>query len=250
MIIGGGNCAIDGARTLLRLGVSHIRILYRREKEQMPANPQEVEAALEEGIRIDFLTGVLKIRGDQGRVTGVECIKNYLGEPDDQGRKRPFPIEGSEFILACDAVIPAIGQEPELDPVIRPAIQEKTLDVSAYKRLRVDPRTLSTNIPGFFAGGDVVTGPATVVEAVAAGRRAAVSIHCFLRGSPYQGYWYPRPRLMVEPVELTEADQEIQRPPAPKIAINDRITGFKEVELPLNKSAALREAKRCLRCDL
>jgi NADH-quinone oxidoreductase subunit F len=245
-IIGGGNSAIDAARTVLRLRAKEVHILYRREREQMPANPLEIEAALDEGVKISFLISPVRILGENGRVKAIECIRNKLGEPDASGRRRPIPIEGSEFVVECDTVFPAIGQEPDLsflngDPQI---------EINRRNRLVVDKNTLTTNIPGFFAGGDVVTGPATVVQAIAAGHRAAVSIDCYLRGEDFKGYWYPKPHLLVDRLELTEEDERLQRPSIKELPVKERIRHFQEVELCLDANTAICEARRCLRCDL
>ena len=245
-IIGGGNSAIDAARTALRLSAEAVHIIYRREREQMPANSLEIEAALQEGVQITYLASPIGILGENGRVAGVQCLRNKLGEPDASGRRRPVPIESSEFMIECDTIFPAIGQEPDLAWLNG----EPRLEISRRNRLVVDEKTLQTNIPGFFAGGDAVTGPATVVQAIAAGHRAAVSIDCYLRGEDYNGYWFPKPHLMVDRLELTEADEKLLRPSMKEQPVDERITNFREVELCLDKNTALCEAKRCLRCDL
>jgi NADH-quinone oxidoreductase subunit F len=245
-IIGGGNCAIDAARTLLRLGADEIEIFYRREREQMPANPHEIVVALEEGIKITFLTSAVRILGENGKVAGMECIRNKLGKPDASGRKRPTPIEGSEFVVKSDAVLRAIGQEPDLSLLNG----DPQLEINRRNRFVVDEKTLATNIPGFFAGGDAVLGPATVVQAIAAGHRAAVSIDCYLRAKEFNGYWYPKPHIVVDRLELTEEDEKRLRPSAKETPISERIINFKEVQLCLDEDTAMCEARRCLRCDL
>jgi len=174
-VIGGGNVAIDSARTALHLGVKEAVILYRRSREEMPANPWEVKEAEEDGVRIEFLVAPRKILGEGGRVRAIECIRMQLGEIDETGRRRPQPIEGSEFTLDFDSVILAVGEEPDL------SLLPKEIEVFERKIL-VDPFTMATSMPGVFAGGDAVTGPATVIEAIVAGVRAADSIDKFLRG--------------------------------------------------------------------
>jgi NADH-quinone oxidoreductase subunit F len=245
-IIGGGNSAIDAARTVLRLGAEEVHIVYRRERDQMPANPSEIEAAMEEGVKIAFLANPVRILGESGRVAGIECIRNKLGEPDASGRRRPIPIEGSEFVVECDTIFPAIGQEPDLSFLNG----DCQLRVNRRNRLVVNEKTLATNLPGFFAGGDAVTGPATVVQAIAAGHRAAVSIDCFLRREDFRGYWYPKPHLVVDRLELTEDDERLLRPSVKELPIAKRILNFREVELRLDAKTAMCEARRCLRCDL
>ena len=245
-VIGGGNSAIDAARTSLRLGADEVHIVYRRQLEQMPANPAEIDAAMEEGIHIDFLTSPVRILGENGKVVGMECIKNELGEPDESGRRRPVPVEGSEFVIESDVIIPAISQEPDLSFLEN----GHNFEINRWNSFQVDEKTLETNIPGFFSGGDAVTGPATVVQAIAAGHRAATSIDCYLRGDDYKGYWYPKPHLMVDWLELTDEDEKLVRPKMRELHASDRVGNFQEIELGLGREAALNEARRCLRCDL
>ncbi|MBW1804664.1 MAG: FAD-dependent oxidoreductase, partial [Deltaproteobacteria bacterium] len=237
-VIGGGNSAIDAARTCLRLGAEEVHIVYRRQREQMPA--------IEEGMHLDYLTSPLRILGENNRVVGMECIRNELGEPDKSGRRRPVPVDGSEFVIDCDVIIPAISQEPDLTFLS----DDHNFAISRWNSFEVDEKTLATNIPGFFSGGDSVTGPATVVQAIAAGHRAAVSIDCYLRGKEYKGYWYPKPHLVVDRLELTEEDEKLVRPKMKELPVSGRIDNFEEVELGLDEQAALSEARRCLRCDL
>jgi NADH-quinone oxidoreductase subunit F len=245
-VIGGGNSAIDAARTSLRLGAEEVHIVYRRQREQMPANPAEIDASIEEGIHLDYLTSPVRILGENNRVVGMECIRNELGKPDKSGRRRPVPVEGSEFVIECDVVIPAISQAPDL------SFLNGDLDfaISRWNSFEVDEKTLATNIPGFFSGGDAVTGPATVVQAIAAGHRASVSIECYLRGREFRGYWFPKPHLVIDRVELTEEDEQLIRPKMRELSVKNRVDNFEEVELGLDEQAALLEARRCLRCDL
>jgi NADH-quinone oxidoreductase subunit F len=245
-VIGGGNSAIDAARTAIRTGAREVHILYRRQREQMPANPAEIEACMEEGIRLAFLTSPLCVIGDGGKVTGMKCIRNELGVPDKSGRRRPVPMAGSEFVIDCDMIVVAIGQYPDLSCLSSDYLFETT----RWNTPEVDERTLSTNIPGFFAAGDMVTGPATVVNAIGGGHRAAVSIDCFLRGEKFGGYWYPKPHLRIDPIEATEADEKLVRPIQKELPVVRRISNFQEVEQGLDEETALREARRCLRCDM
>jgi glutamate synthase (NADPH/NADH) small chain len=174
--IGGGNVAMDSARTAMRLGAESI-IVYRRSREEMPARAEEIHHAEEEGIQLMLLTNPVRIIGDNdGRVVAVECIKMELGEPDDSGRRRPVPIEGSEFVIECDTVIPSLGNQPN------PLIPMTTPDLKTTKwgTLDCDPDTLETSKKGVFAGGDIVTGAATVISAMGAGKTAARSIHEYL----------------------------------------------------------------------
>jgi glutamate synthase (NADPH/NADH) small chain len=174
--IGGGNVAMDSARTALRLGAESI-IVYRRSRQEMPARDEEIHHAEEEGVDFRLLTNPVRVIGDdQGRVKAIECIKMELGEPDESGRRRPVPIEGSEYIIECDTVIPSLGNRPNpLIPMTTP-----DLKTTRWGTLDCDPDTLQTSKKGVFAGGDIVTGAATVISAMGAGKTAAASIHEYL----------------------------------------------------------------------
>jgi NADPH-dependent glutamate synthase beta subunit-like oxidoreductase len=174
-VIGGGNVAIDSARTALHLGAKEVVILYRRSKDEMPANPWEVKEVEEAGVKIEFLVAPCKILEENGRVKAVKCIKMRLGEVDETGRRKPEPIKGSEFNLEFNTVILAVGEEPDL------AFLPEEIE-TAGRRILVNPFTMETTMPGVFASGDVVTGPATVIEAIVAGVRAAEFIDRYLRG--------------------------------------------------------------------
>lgn len=176
-IIGGGNVAVDSARTALRLGAKEATILYRRSKEEMPASPWDIKEAEEEGVKIEFLVAPKRILGENGKVTAIECMKMELGEPDATGRRRPVPIQGSEFIIKTDSVIMAIGQSP--DTFFLP----ETVEITKQRTIATDPFTLETSSPSIFAGGDAVLGSATLMEAILAGKQAAYSIDCYLRGA-------------------------------------------------------------------
>jgi len=174
-VIGGGNVAIDAARTMLRLGTKEAHILYRRSRDEMPANPFEIKDAEKDGVKIQFLVAPRKILGKDGKVTGLECVKMSLGELDETGRRTPKPIEGSEFTLPFDMIILAIGEWPSTD------FLPKEIEIGHGNVILVDPFTMETSLPGVFAGGDCVSGPATVVEAIVAGKRAAAQIEQFLK---------------------------------------------------------------------
>jgi len=176
IVIGGGNVAMDSARSALRLG-GNVTVLYRRTEEFMPARREEIINAKEEGINFMFLASPIRFLGDEkGNVRKVECIKMKLGEPDESGRRRPIPIKGSEFALDADTVIVAIGQRP--NPIsVR---GEKDIKITTHGTIIVNPETGETNRPGVFAAGDIVTGNATVISAMAGGKRAAQAIHRFL----------------------------------------------------------------------
>ena len=176
VVIGGGDVAVDAARTVLQMGAREVVILYRRSREEMPANPWGVREAENEGVKIQFLVTPMKILGKNRRVTALECIKMSLGAPDESGRRAPVPVEGSEFMIESDMVILAIGEMPDL------TFLPKEIEITEDGTIAVDPFTMETSVPGVFAGGDVVSGPATVVEAIVAGKRAASSIEHYLKG--------------------------------------------------------------------
>ncbi|MDK2903509.1 MAG: glutamate synthase small chain [Clostridiales bacterium] len=177
-VVGGGNVAMDAARCALRLGADEVHIVYRRSEAEMPARAEEVHHAKEEGIIFDLLTNPIRIIGENGRVTGMECIKMELGEPDASGRRRPMPVKGSEFIMEVDAVIMALGTTP--NPLI--AATTHGLDIQPWGGIIADEATGATSRPGVYAGGDAVTGAATVILAMGAGKKAAAAIHEYLEG--------------------------------------------------------------------
>ena len=172
VVIGGGNVAVDAARVARRLGSESVAIVYRRTRQEMPAYAEEIEDALAEGIHIDYLTAPVRVVGGAGKVVGIECLRTELGPPDESGRRRPVPVAGSEFVIDCDAVIPAIGQRIDLGW----AAGCEALKTTARGAIAVDPHTLQTSLPHVFAAGDAVSGPATAIEAVAAGHKAVVAI--------------------------------------------------------------------------
>jgi len=182
-VIGGGNVAMDSARTALRLG-GDVTIVYRRARQQMPARAEEIHHAEQEGVKMMLLNNPVRILGDERhRVTGMECIKMELGEPDASGRQRPVPMKGSEFVLEVDTVIVAIGNRPNpLVPQTMPG-----LDTSKHGTIIVDENTMATSVPGVFAAGDIVSGAATVISAMGQARTAAASIDHYLRGEPLTG---------------------------------------------------------------
>ncbi len=247
VVIGGGNVAIDAARTALRLG-SSVTILYRRSRAEMPAYAHEVAQALDEGVEIRFLTQPVEISGN-GKVTGIVCQDMELGEPDSSGRRRPIPVPGSEKVLTVDAVIKAIGQMPE---PLKLSISRKTLKLTRWQTIEAHPVNFSTNIRAVFAGGDVVTGPATVVEAVKAGKQVARSINRYLTGEHLEERSpLPLPRMKTDPLEITpEEAAKLKRPEMPERSASDRVKDFSLVELGFTESQCRNEGKRCLRCDL
>jgi len=253
VIVGGGNTAIDTARTARRLGSREVTIAYRRGREGMPANSWEVDDAEAEGAQLQLLTQPIEVLSNNGRVSGVRCVRMRLGEPDASGRRRPIPIEGSEFIIPCDTMVAAVAQAPEisfLDP-------DHGLEITRRGTFAVDPQTLATNRPGVFAGGDAAAGPGALIEAIAAGRRGALSIDRYLRGAllltPRE--ITPLPVAELNDEEITEMRARGEVDPRPRVEIptapvDDRIRDFREVELTLTEEQARAEALRCLRCGL
>jgi len=239
-IIGGGNAAIDSARTALRLGAEEVTIIYRRTRAEMPASPEEIEGALVEGVNIHFLAAPSSIISQNGELQ-LECIRMKLGAVDASGRQRPEPIKGSEFTMGFDTIIAAIGQRPQVPASFG-------LPTGRGNTIQVDPDTLATGKEGIFAGGDAVSGPATVIEAIAAGRQAAISIDKYLGGKGIIDETLAPPEGEVAPVE--EVEEEKRRPPIPTLPLEQRLSSFANVELGLSEGAAIEEANRCLKCDL
>lgn len=249
-VIGGGNVAFDAARTALRLGARQVSIVYRRTRDEMPANEEEIEEAEHEGIRILYLVAPLQVLTENGKVKALACQRMELGAFDASGRRRPIPLEGSEFILDVDNVIPAIGYIPDLS-CLPP--QDGFL-TSKAGTLVVDPITLATGRPGAFAAGDVVHGPSTVVEAMASGYRAALSVDRYLRGRDlYKDRAFKALRRAEVPRFQDEEAGEGEKKPRARMPVMDadrRICTFEEVNVGFEEETALREARRCLRCDL
>ncbi len=241
-IVGGGNVAFDAARTALRLGAGKVKILYRRSKDEMPADPEEVKQAKEEGMKIQYLAAPIKIKKENGKLV-VTCIHMELGEPDTSGRRRPVPIKGSEFSIKLDALITAIGQAPQVPDDFR-------LRIGRGSTIRVDPVTLNTNREGVFAGGDAVTGPATVTLALATGRQAAFRIDEYLR------HRYPAIDKQQEEIlgdllpKTIEMIKKLSRSEPPVRPSQERVKEFKPVELVYDWVSAVNEAKRCLHCGM
>jgi formate dehydrogenase major subunit len=246
-VIGGGNTAIDAARTALRFG-AEVTVLYRRSRAEMPATEWEIEEAEEEGVKLRYLAAPARVLGENGEVTGIECIRNELGQPDASGRRRPVPIPGSEFRLGVDSVIAAIGQNPDLSFLTGDAGL-----LTDRGRIVVESDSLLTSTPGVFAGGDCVTGPATAVEAIAAGRKAATAIDHYLRGEPLaetgQVFEIRKGQLsdLLGREEFAGIEQQA-RQEMPKLNPAQRRDGFQEVETGFTEDMSKKEAERCLEC--
>jgi NADH-quinone oxidoreductase subunit F len=247
-VIGGGNSAVDAARVALRQeGVESVTIFYRRTRHEMPALREEIAEALHEGVKLEPLVSPVRIQARGGHLIGIDCVRNVLGEVDATGRRHPVPVAGSEFSTPLDLLIVTIGDEPDID-----YIGTMGLEVTDKGRLHVSGDTLETNRPGVFAGGDVVTGPGTVVEAIAAGKKAAVMIDRYLRGEELKKPASVRlPQTYVEPLVVDQdAMLKAERASPPSLPLEVRRRSFAEVELALTVDEARQEARRCLRCDL
>lgn len=243
-VIGGGNTAIDCARTAKRLGAEEVTIVYRRSRAEMPASVEEVTAAETEGIKIEFLTTPSRFSADNKKLAKMECVRMKLGEPDASGRPRPIPIKGSEFTIPVDTVIAALGQAPETD-----FVKQSGVSLSKRGTIEIDAKTGVTNVEGVFAGGDVVTGPAFVIDAIAAGKKAARSIHQYLNGQPLEG---EEPGKEPEKFSQEEIEDRKKRfPSRNKVEMREgpvkkRVQDFREVALGYSLEEALEEASRCL----
>jgi heterodisulfide reductase subunit A-like polyferredoxin len=239
-VIGGGNAAIDAARVAWRLGAEDVTLVYRRSRAEMPAQDVEIEEAEKEGIKLHILAAPTRIHANDGKLASMECIKMELGAPDASGRRRPVPVEGSEFNMDVDNVIIAIGQAVDKEA------HTAELGFTDWGTLSADQVSLETNIAGVFAGGDAVSGPAGVIEAIAAGKEAAISIDRYLRGlDPKEGR--PPTPQRVEHISK-EGVEKRQRPAMPLLSVVERRGNFAEVDLGLSEDAVLGESTRCLNC--
>ncbi len=248
VVIGGGNVAIDAARTSLRLGAEAVSIAYRRTRKEMPADEEEIEQAEEEGVHLEFLSVPVEVVGEGDHVFGLKCLRARMEAVEGSKRMRPVPVEGSEHLLEADAVVCAIGQRVDHGCL-------EAMDGLQWTRrgtIDVNMSCMETNLPGVFAGGDAVTGPATVVEAIGAGKRAAEAIDRYLSGIP-QPVMPPVPvrRARLDCIEVPASTKMVlKRPEMPLLNIDRRRTTFQQVELGYPENAVREEARRCLRCDI
>lgn len=243
IVIGGGDTAIDTARAALRLGSEEVRVVYRRTRNEMPAIPSEIDEAEKEGIIYDFLTAPVRIVGSNNIATSLLCNKMRLGEKDESGRPRPMPIKGSEYLIQADSIVVATGQYSDIN------IFPKELSISTSGTIIVNPETMATNIPGVYAGGDVVKGPDVLVAAMGMGRRASLAIDKYLRGEKTGRISFYPSENKVEEVPIGIIDKE-ERVKSKLLSINERKKVFKEVEQGFTDNMALKEAKRCLGCGI
>ena len=242
-IIGGGNTAVDTARTALRLGSKDVTIYYRRTRAEMPAIAEEIEAAIEEGVKIEFLVNPTKVISDNGKLKSIEFIRTKLGDPDASGRKRPVPIDGSEFAVELDALLPAVSQDAEIPSGFG-------VELSKGGAIVTDKETLMTSRKGVFACGDAVTLPTDVTTAMSEARNVAELMHKYLRGQELAREYEPvRPSVVVEPIEMGEEEAATTRPQMIRLPADERRHTFEEVDLGYTEESVMKEARRCLRCD-
>ncbi|HKJ64999.1 MAG TPA: NAD(P)-binding protein, partial [Desulfopila sp.] len=243
VVVGGGDVAIDAAREAIRQGAQEVTMVYRRSRTEMPAVEAEIKAAEEENIKIEILQNPIEVLTDGGKVVGVKCIKMKLGEPDESGRRRPVPIEGSEYDIECDMIIPAIGQQVGSEFVNG----TDGIELTRWGTVDADPVTFHTGRPGVFAGGDVYTGPSIAVEAIGAGQEAAVSISKYLKGEELFENRQKRPSGK-DWQKIPEKTAKAERAKMPELAVSERIANYKEIELGFSEDQAMAEASRCVDC--
>lgn len=248
VVIGGGNVAMDAARTALRLGAADVTVAYRRGRDEMPAHRAEVDDAAAEGVRFSFLVApVAAVAGEPGEANGVaalRCTRMRLGEADASGRRRPETVPGSEHEIPADLVITATGMSA--DPTGLPA----ALELGPGGTVAVDPETLQTSLPWLFAAGDVVSGPSDITRAVGLGRRAAFTIDHWIRRQPLEGYETRLPGVARADVLARQRTYRAQPATPPAVTLVDRPTDFREVEAPLTEADARTAAGRCLDCGI
>ena len=251
-VVGGGDVAIDAARTALRMGAAEVTIVYRRSENEMPCRHEELDSAKEEGIRFELLTNPVRILGEEeGLVAGVECVKMELGEPDESGRRRPVPIPGTEHVIPADNVIFSIGQAAGLSFIP----QDSQVRTTSWGTIVADQQTLACDRTGVFAGGDAVAGTAFVIEAVADGHRAAASIHRYLSGEELPPLKPELPVVKMAPEEAEARMQELAFSRQGRLGMlalpaAERRLSFDEVELGYTEEMAQAEAARCLQCGI
>jgi formate dehydrogenase beta subunit len=250
LVIGGGNVAMDCVRSALRMGFTDVNLVYRRTRAEMPADPLEVKEAQEEGVQFHYLVAPVRIIAQNNTATGLECLKMQLGEPDASGRRSPVPVEGSNFVIECDAIVPAIGQTCVVDCVLPP----EDVVMTKRKTLVTDDITRRTSQPHVFSGGDCVTGPATLIAALAAGKNAARFIDRFLASgksepeeSDYMEKLIAQLGVFFYKEKMPYADTTRKLHP-PVLAPEVRVRSFDEVEGKASPARGVKEAARCLRC--
>jgi NADPH-dependent glutamate synthase beta subunit-like oxidoreductase len=250
LVLGGGNSAMDAARTAVRLGASDVTVVYRRTLQEMPANPWEIEEAEEEGVKFHFLAAPVSCHGEEG-VTGLVCQQMELGPPDESGRRRPVPADMAPFVLEADTIIAAVGQRPDFSPFTNLA----GLEFNRWGFLEADPHTLMTGRPGVFVGGDAVSGGGTIIEAIRSGKVAASYIEAYLRGEPVKETAADKVKRLAVYLGGQQSRYQLapdadygSREPMPMVAPDVRKQNFEPTELGYTLEQAKQEAARCLRC--
>jgi pyruvate/2-oxoglutarate dehydrogenase complex dihydrolipoamide dehydrogenase (E3) component len=241
-VVGGGDTAMDAARSSWRLGAKEVHVVYRRERPDMPATEEEVVGAEQEGVQFHFLVTPALVLGDQ-KVRGVRLQRQRLGEYDSSGRRRPVGVPGTEFDMPCDLLVPAIGQITWVDDESLGMVRKASFDVG---------KSFELNVPGVFAAGDAVGGPGTVVQSVAHGNQVAVAVDAWLSTGKLGDAFYHPIRHDVPQLFNLDDYANARRPVAGELTPGQRLSGecFSEVEMPLSEAATREECKRCLRCDL
>ncbi len=251
VVVGGGNTAMDACRTALRQGAKEVTLLYRRTRKEMPANAVEIVASEHEGIKYTFLAAPTRLLGDDnGKLKQIEYLQMELGEPDDSGRRRPVPIEGSETLIDVDVVISAIGQKPLIN-WYTDDLKDRGLRLTRWNTIEADEETLQSDIPHIFTGGDIWSGPALLIDAVGTGRRAARSINLFLNGRDlsFPAGTYKNPTRIQESGEVPLSGvSQIPRVEQSELPVAERIKTYDEVDLVLTPELMEMEANRCMRC--
>jgi len=240
-IIGGGNVAMDAARVAIRSGAEEVYVIYRRSEKEMPADHEEIVGAKEEGIIFHNLVSPKSVVVKDNKVIGIECLKNELGKPDASGRRRPIPVENSEYVIDCDMIIPAIGQRAETAPII----EETDFDLTSWGTFKVNELTMETSEAGIFAAGDGVTGPATVVEAIGAGHKAVTGIERYLNN---EMEIFEVEQKEVEFSPIPEKAEKVERVEPIFIEPDVRKACFDEVDQNFDEAAAQKEAEKCINC--
>jgi NADPH-dependent glutamate synthase beta subunit-like oxidoreductase len=241
-VIGGGNAAMDAVRSARRLGAENAFIIYRRGLEEMPANAEEIEECQQEGIPINILTQPVRFIGENGQVKAIECVKMQLTEPDESGRRTPEPVAGSEFTIEVDNAISALGQEADWSCLT----EECACTLSDWGTMNVDPLTLQSDDPDIFAGGDAVRGPRSIIEAIADGKQAAISIDFFIKGRDLKLGRGEELKTNTNPQK--EVYNKIDPVQMPRLDAQERINNFDEVQQGLTEEMVIQEAKRCINC--
>jgi formate dehydrogenase major subunit len=249
-VVGGGNTAIDVSRTAIRCGAEKVAILYRRTLDEMPADKEEIEDAMEEGVEIKLLTAPKAVKTDNGRLIGLECYEMYLGEPDSSGRRKPLQKKDSEFLFACDHIISAIGQDCDLSLLENKGIGE--IKTRSGKTIIADPETTETNVPGVFAGGDVVTGPKAAIDAIGTGRKAAQVIDKYLTTGRivriHDEFLSSKTALSELDTSFFDQIAKTTRTRMHKHDPHERTKTFEEVDIGITSEEVSHESSRCLTC--